>query len=468
MVALARGEIVPTRLEAIGPRLRAQRTKAGEFRLAVGDRAGPTGETLRLIVETLLAPGGGDSLLAALAQISIVGGDLRVDDRLLGTIWRAPRLDIVVTRDDGGLGARFELDAALERQTARLSGSARYDAEKATIDVDGRIEGVRLDRLARQIAALAPLEGLALSVDAEFEARLTADGVLRSGRYRLSAGRGELRYPDLVPRAVPVRSAVARGSFDIEASRIVLDEAKLDLGGPTIGLTAVAVRAGGATAVSGEAVIAKMPLADFKSYWPTRGNPELRGWITENMEHGEVAEARARLRVRSTASGDWALDDIGATLRLAGVTIHYLKPLTPIREVGASITFVPGRVDVTVDGGDFNGLGVDSATIAIADDGAGNWTLAVETVLRGGLRNALEILDHPILEYATDLGIDVARVAGRSAIRMRIELPLLADLALEQVDIRAAPAAALPLSAVIFPDQSLQLSSGRAEFPLRV
>ncbi len=54
------------------------------------------------------------------------------------------------------------------------------------------------------------------------------------------------------------------------------------------------------------------------------------------------------------------------------------------------------------------------------------------------MRNGLEILDHPEFEYASGLGLDVARAVGQSAIRMRVGLPLLADLQLEQVDIRAA------------------------------
>ena len=438
MVALTRGEILPTRLELIKPRMRAHRTKLGNFELLVGDLTEPIGDTLPNLFQALLGPYDPDSPLAALHRISIVGGDLTVDDRKLLTTWRAPRVDIVLTRNEGGRGARFNLEVALEGQTPSLSGTAQYDESEGTIVVDGVVKGIRPDRLARQFAALAPLRGLALPVNAEFEIRSTVDGVLRGGRYRLSAGTGALEIPDLLPRAVPVRSATARGSFDVEPPRIVLDEVKLDLGGPTIGLSAIVARTNGAVTVDGETVVKNLPLADLKSYWPKNVNPVLHEWITNNMEGGEITEARASMRVQTTPSGEWSFEKSAADMRIEGVTVHYLKPLIPVREVGGSITVGPGRVDIAIDRGDLNGLAVDTATIEIADDGSDNWNLALEVELRGAVRNALEILDHPELEYASGLGLDVARAAGQSAIRMRVGLPLLADLQLEQVDIRAA------------------------------
>ncbi len=439
MVALMQGEIAPTQLELIGPRLRAHRTKAGDFELAVGEQTGPTGETLPLIVQALSDPHDRESPLALLQRISIVGGDLSVDDRMLGTTWRAPRLDIDLARGEGGISARFGLDAALEGHTPRLSGTANFDVGRGTIVVDADLKGVRPDRLAKQVAALAPFAGLALPVDAEFEVRLTADGTLRSGRFKLNAGSGTLDFPDVVPRAVAVRSAEARGSLDVESSRVVLDRATFDLGGPTIELSAVVERARGIATVSGEAVIRKMPIADFKSYWPENAAPGARRWVVPNMEDGEVAEARVNLRVRSAPAGEWSLDSIDGSLRIEGATVHYLKPLIPIRKAGATVTVAKvDRVDITIDGGDLNGLEIDTGTIGITDDGHDNWTLALETVLHGGARNVLEILDHPRLRYASELGVDVARVAGRAAIRLRVGLPLLAALELDQVDIQAA------------------------------
>ena len=164
--------------------------------------------------------------------------------------------------------------------------------------------------------------------------RLTADGVLLGGRYRLSAGAGALEVPNLLPRTVPVRSATARGSFDAETSRIVLDEAKLDLGGPTIGLNAIVSRADGVVTVDGKMVVRKLPLADLKSYWPKKVNPVLHEWITNNMEDGEITEARASMRVQSTRSGEWSFEKSAADMQIEGVTVHYLKPLIPVREVG--------------------------------------------------------------------------------------------------------------------------------------
>ena len=437
-VALAGGKISLTRFELIEPLMRAHRTESGEFELVIGERTGPTGNTLPMLFQALLNPHERESPLAVLNQISVVGGKLVVDDRMLRTTWRARGVDIVLTRNEAGLSARFGLEATLEGQSPTLSGTANYNTGEGTIVVDGAVKGVRPDRLATQISALARFQGLALPIDAEFEIRMTADGILRSGSYGVSAGAGALNVPNLVPRTIPVRSATARGTFDLATSRIIIDEAMLDLGGPTIGLKAVVTRANGVVSVNGETVVRNVPVDDLKNYWPKKGNLALREWITGNMEGGRFAEVRASAQVQSTRSGEWSLELAAANMRIEGVTVHYLKPLIPVRKVGASVTVSPGRVDVAIDGGDLNGLAVDTGTIEFTDDGADNWNLALDVELRGPARNALQILDHPEFGYASGLGLDVSQAAGQSTIRMRVGFPLLADLELDQVDIHAA------------------------------
>ena len=438
IVPLLRGELRPNRLELIKPLMVLHRTESGRFEIAVGEDVGPAGDTLPMLVQALLDPSGRDSPLASLDRTSVVGGDLTVDDRKLRTIWKAPRVDIVLARHKGGLSARFALEAKLDGQTPSFSGSAHYDVGQGMIVADAAVTGVRPDRLAKTFAVLASLEGVGLPVDANFNIRIAADGSLRGGDYRLSAGAGALEFPKLLPRTIPIRSATAHGSFDVVTSRLVLDEAKLNLGGPTIELSANFARKNGTDAVDARAVVRKLPLADLKSYWPEKGNQSIRAWIADNMEDGELFEARASLGLRSTPSGAWSVDLGAARIRIEGVTVHYVKPLTPVRKVGATITVGSGRVDIAVDRGDLSGLDVDPVTIAITGDGADNWNLSLLAVLCGPMRNALEILDHPRLGYASGLGLDVERAAGESAIRMNVELPLLADLRLDQVDIRAA------------------------------
>ena len=48
VVALTRGEISLTRFELIEPLMLAHRTKSGEFEIAIGERTGPTADTLPL------------------------------------------------------------------------------------------------------------------------------------------------------------------------------------------------------------------------------------------------------------------------------------------------------------------------------------------------------------------------------------------------------------------------------------
>ena len=53
-VALAGGKISLTRFELIEPLMRAHRTESGEFELVIGERTGPTGNTLPMLFQALL------------------------------------------------------------------------------------------------------------------------------------------------------------------------------------------------------------------------------------------------------------------------------------------------------------------------------------------------------------------------------------------------------------------------------
>ena len=130
-VALAGGKISLTRFELIEPLMRAHRTESGEFELVIGERTGPTGNTLPMLFQALLNPHERESPLAVLNQISVVGGKLVVDDRMLRTTWRARGVDIVLTRNEAGLSARFGLEAGAV-EPARIGRS--HQISKLVVD----------------------------------------------------------------------------------------------------------------------------------------------------------------------------------------------------------------------------------------------------------------------------------------------------------------------------------------------
>src|SRR5258708_4479388 len=63
---------------------------------------------------------------------------------------------------------------------------------------------------------------------------------------------------------------------------------------------------------------------------------------------------------------------------------------------------------------------------------------AIDVVIQGPLKDALEVLDQKPLGYPSKLGLDITQVQGRTATRLAFRFPLIKRLTLEQVGIGAA------------------------------
>ena len=97
--ALLQGEVAPTRLDFLGPEVRLVRGPEGRVELGFGaDPAGAQGGPLQALAAKLLAAESGSDSARYLKRVSVLGADLVVDDKPSGTLWHAPRIDLILKR----------------------------------------------------------------------------------------------------------------------------------------------------------------------------------------------------------------------------------------------------------------------------------------------------------------------------------------------------------------------------------
>ncbi len=119
-----------------------------------------------------------------------------------------------------------------------------------------------------------------------------------------------------------------------------------------------------------------------------------------------------------------------------GVTINYMSPLPPAKKVRGSATFSQDRFDFAVTAGDFAGLNIEKAAIAMTGLMEPEQRAKIDGTLKGPLRDALKIVDSEPFRYAQKLGLSPGQVSGAAAIDLSFEFPLNDTLSFDQVDLK--------------------------------
>jgi hypothetical protein len=115
MPKLLRGIVAPLRIDLIRPHLRVTRTEAGDFSFGLGESetaedapsTPATGAPTRDVVKDLLTAldtslGNQDSPITSLTRLTLVDGSVRIDDRMLGRSWVAPKASADLRRTATG------------------------------------------------------------------------------------------------------------------------------------------------------------------------------------------------------------------------------------------------------------------------------------------------------------------------------------------------------------------------------
>ena len=445
--AMMRGLLAPASLELIGPKFAIMQTEKGDFRLGAGRDAGDggggqdsTADMLEQLLAGLLKPPNPSDALGYLTSVSILGADVAFEDRRHGLSWRGLPVDVTMFRDEIGIGGVASLDLDVGGTKAHFEVTGEYDNEQGTIDLEARFADTELVRFAGKAPVLRPLSALHAPVSGTVGLTIGLDGRVHGLRFDFTAGKGTVSLPGLYADPLGFRKIRARGRIGDNFSKLTMEKMEVDFGGPILSITGGVSRKDGAFAVTADAELNNLPSGDLVRYWPVSLATNARSWVEANIDEGLIDDIRLSVEARGEGA-DIAAYEIGTlagSFQFSGLSVHYFRPLPPVRNLSGTARFTGERLDFTIAKGEHEGLSIDDGTVHITGLDLADQHLEVETVLRGPLRNALKVLDHPRLGYISALGISPGMVDGKSAIRLVAQFPLFRDLRFDQVGIAAA------------------------------
>ena len=446
--AMMRGLIAPTGLELFGPRLRVVRTPEGEVVVGMGafSATGQSGGQ---------AAGGGVELIGRLMQepnlntsagylrrVSIISGLIEFEDRQTGRNWTAQRAEIALERDQKGIRADGTIVLNTGGDSARFEVSGLLNRDTQSVEL-----GISFDKLSPVVVAsldprLGTLSRLNLPVSGTLAFSLAASLAVEDVSFDVTGGAGQIVMPEFYQAPLAVTQLALRGRATEALNSVVIDEASIDVGGPVATLSGEAVRRGDSIEFQLDSHIEAVPLDELATLWPPKVAVNARAWITKNIEDGVVNSVTVSMSAAANFDDIETIDLHKAVgeIDLHGATIHYLRPMTPVRDVTGLGRFDGVNLVFDIREGSVGELNVEAGRVAITGltDPAPVETIRIEATIAGPTREALALLDEDPLNFISSFGIDPAQTGGTQTTNAVLEFPLLNALTVDEVDVAAS------------------------------
>lgn len=460
--AMFRGLVAPSRIELFRPELVLARNEAGDFEFggklltpdasvqpAAPATVQPTGQhsqsdLMAAIIRELLAAPDPDKRTGYLAEAAIYDGGVSIEDRHAGNTWKAEKVEIHLARGDRGLAGSFNLDVPQFGDPARLSGDLFLPAGGERFEVTARLQRFAAPAIGLVETGLAILANANIFLQGEARTSISLDGQLGLTEFSLSGRNGEVALPDLMKAPLPIKELVAKGRVDPDLDLITLDTLSLDLDGPVFelsgqgdGFLAGKATDDGAPLLSAVLKGGGLDWQKVDGWWPETVAKDARDWLIPNITSGLVQDlvAEIRLRFAPGARDGLSVEKLEGTFKGEQLTVHYLRPMPPIENGIASASFNAQQFAAKIEGGNVGNIAISTGDLLITGLDQEDQFIKVGGDIGGPMRDALELLDHPRLGYASKLGITPASGSGQVKTRLDFDFPAAKNLSFKQVKI---------------------------------
>ncbi|HLO78978.1 MAG TPA: AsmA-like C-terminal domain-containing protein [Magnetospirillum sp.] len=438
--ALLNGVLAPNSVRLYKPRLRLIRDQQGRFQLSLGEdnKAGASDDVVRRLIDALVGEPDAGQPGRHLQRAAIVDADVLIDDRRVGGTWHAPDADLELRRVPQGLAVAARVVLDLNGEPGSVIASGTYAKANDGLEGELWLSGIRPATFAGLGQAFGGLKALDLPLAGVVRAKGNVSGAVESLDFHISGTGGVLDLPAPVGITRKVESVTLRGQASDGLRRARLDELSIDLGGPKLTMSAAIDGLGGAANVKLEAQVQDVPVDELRQLWPAVAAPNARDWVTQNLSKGMVREARATVSGHS-ADGtftDLVVDHVKGDLRGDGITVNYLRPMPPVKNAAATVTFDAADFRIAVKAGEVYGLRLQEGAIVLSGLDKADQFADIDVVIGGPVQDALKLIDNKPLRYASALGIDPAVTGGEASTRLKLKFPLLANLRLDDLAVK--------------------------------
>ncbi|WP_085584143.1 AsmA-like C-terminal domain-containing protein [Thalassospira mesophila] len=396
-----------------------------------------SGSTIMRRVVAILSGEAVDSPAAAYFEsFGIYNADLKVEDRVLGVVWSAPDADIRLARSPTGIDADMKMSVAAGDLTTDVTATASYSTQDERIALKAHVSKVIPASLSTISSEFIGLDRFDLPVSGDFDVNLGADGSVLNVVAKLDVGAGRVQLPTPLNSIYDIDGGKATLSY--VPGKLAFRDVSVQTGKTGLDMNADIEHPLGDWAVALKAAATNVATDDLRNLWPETLGDNPRGWVLENLSGGGVDRAEIDLAMHRGPNGDAAIDHIKGDMTIAGVDVQYLPGMPKVISASGRAEFDASSFSIFVNSGAADGIEVDNAKLVFSKlDTDGEWA-DIEFVVHGGVRDAMNLIDHKPLGFASRLGIDPKQLSGSQATRVKLSFPLLNNLTFDDVKVSAA------------------------------
>jgi len=353
-----------------------------------------------------------------------------------------------VKRDAEGLAGDLSMALAVGARAPELHAKYRYSSSGGTLDLALEVGAVELSPFAALAPELAPLAALNFPVSGTLETRLDLARLTTEGaRLDLGFGAGSFKSESLPGGELALRQGELHAVYAPEIGQLRLAKLDLDLGGGSVLNVKGSLDAVTPGLIRGTdpapshfpgklgIVLDDVPVAKFGTLWPPTLSRGGRRWVLANVHDGVLDQAAVQLDLEvDPAARSAEIVSARGSMRYHDLTINYFSGLAPVRKVSGTAVLVDKRLEFTPTGGTVKSVQITGGSLDISDLGAPVEWQTIDLTLAGPIRDVLEVIDVKPLRYAHDIGVDPARVAGRTEFNLHFRFPLLRSLKFDDVE----------------------------------
>jgi hypothetical protein len=185
--------------------------------------------------------------------------------------------------------------------------------------------------------------------------------------------------------------------------------------------------------------------ADLPSLWPQGLGAGAREWMTENITAGEASAGRWQVTAEAAEDySEFKLTGLTGRIEVQGATVHWLRPIPPVRNATGSASFGLDAIDVQVTSGrQENAAGqpgpleIRDSTLRFVFPAVGPERTEMSFGMAGPLAEIVNVVRHPRLHLFDRQPFPATVAAGAFEGRLTIGFPLIAALNMDQVRLRA-------------------------------
>jgi hypothetical protein len=439
--ALMRGEVALKELKLVKPELRLVRSADGRIELGLKQNPKTAGPMLPSLLRVLAGDRGtvGSGPMGELELVSIVDGELIVDDANLGREWTATHVNGELKRDADGISATIGFELAVDGHTVKLSSKALHRRADGTIRV-----GVLFKDLSPKLFASAKgtLRALAwfdtpFGGAIEFDARDT--GHIMGARFDLRGTRGRLTIPGYYNTPVEIADFVLTGGLSENGRRLDIGKFEIQTAGPKLSTSGVFIGDELDWHYNGTFSLSAVPTSDIGKYWPEGLKPSARKWVVTNITAGRVEQVdlRIAIRKRQHPTEPLLLDLIKGAFRYTGLTVRFMDHLPPVTKIDGFGTFDDKDLKFSIDRGELEGVRLAGGKVDILGFERPAEDFVVVAPIEGKLSDILRVLDRKPLGFASALGVNPVAVNADVKATINVKFLLTEHVKLDDVDIRA-------------------------------